>query len=96
MADPEEEPFDGPDPRTWPGNEDIWPLVTDIRIIDEVLETLNGSTAREIADPAFDEARRFLRSQAAERCSLLARVLLATYRVKLPGNGDDAPAGDNV
>lgn len=94
--EPGEEPYDGPDPRTWPGNEDIWPLVTDIRMLDEVLETLSGKTAREIADPAYDEARRFLRVQIAERCQALAHALLDTYRIQLPGDGKDGTPADSV
>lgn len=97
MADePEDEPYDGPDPRSWPGDNSIWPLVTDIRTIDEVLETLNGKAARDIRDPAFDEARQFLRTQAAERCSALSVAILRLYRIPVPGDEPADPPDGSV
>jgi hypothetical protein len=84
-SEPEEVPVhEGPEPRRWPGREDIWPLAEDLRQADAMLELLHGKVARDGMPPAFDEARSLLRAIAAERASQLAEALLSAYGVPVP------------
>ena len=84
---PEEEEtpvHDGPDPRRWPGREDIWPLAEDLRQADSMLELLDGKVARDGMPPAFDEARSLLRAIAAGCAGNLAVALLSAYGIPVP------------
>lgn len=71
--------LDGPDPRTWPGLPELWGLAEDIRVLDDIHGLLSGSVARDASSPAYDEARRFLRTAAAQRCEELSELLLGLY-----------------
>lgn len=88
--DPEETPVhDGPDPHQWPGRQDIWPLVGDLRHADEMLELLDGKVARANMPRAFDEARALVRA-IGEQCAVrLSEALLAAYQVDLPEEDAD-------
>lgn len=89
--------LDGPDPRTWPGMPEIWGLVQDIRVIDEVRAALKGEMARDLGSAAYDEARRFLEVAVAQRCDELALVLLSVYQVKTrEGKGTGASPFDGA
>jgi hypothetical protein len=84
-GDPEEVPVhEGPDPRGWPGRQDIWPLAEDLRQADAMLELLDGKVARDVPAPAFEEARSLMRAITAECAGKLAVALLAAYGVTLP------------
>jgi hypothetical protein len=92
---PEEAPADepqileGPDPRSWPGMDEIWGPVSDLRAIDAVYELLDGKVAMDGMSAAYEEARRLVRAFRAETCEQLALALLTTYNVQ---PGDDAGA----
>jgi hypothetical protein len=90
VTERQEEPVpvhEGPDPRAWPGRQDIWPLAEDLRQADAMLELLDGKVARDGMSPAFDEARAFLRSLAAAAADKLSAALLAAYGIYPDGEG---------
>lgn len=83
---PEEEvpqSFDGPDPRHWRGSPDIWGVVEDIKVIDEVLPLLNMPGGYRMS-PAHQEALRFLAAHRVQSCELLAAGILMSQGVPLP------------
>ena len=95
MSEGPEEPapvpeFDGPDPRAWPGRQDIWPLAEDLRQADAMLELLDGKVARDGMSSAFDEARAFLRRLAATAADKLSAAILAAYGIYPDGEGQFA------
>jgi hypothetical protein len=81
--------LEGPDPRTWPGREDIWGPFTDLRVIDQVAAALKGEPAMDGMSDGYEEARRFLRVLRQEACEQLSLVILSTYGV-MPGSGTGA------
>lgn len=110
-ANPEEVPVhEGPDPRKWPGREDIWPLAEDLRQADAMLELLDGKVARDGVSPAFDEARAFLRRLSATAADKLSAAILAAYGIYpdeegqfatealggFSGDGDGKGTGDHL
>ncbi len=80
--EPEVQEINGPDPRTWPGNESLWGLVTDIEMIERVTVAVEGPVAQDGMSEAYQESRRFLRSAGAACREQLALMLLAMYGVK--------------
>lgn len=84
MPDAEEEVplLDGPDPRTWPGNNDLWGLVQDLEAIDHVTGLMEGRIAQDGMSESYEEARRFLRAAGAAQREQLSLMLLSMYGVK--------------
>lgn len=86
-AEPDDGPaplHEGPDPRGWPGRDDIWPLSEDLRQAEAMLDLLDGKVARDGMPAAFEEARSLLRAIVAECAGRLAVALLSAYGVPLP------------
>lgn len=93
MTTPSTEPeepreFDGPDPRDWPANAELWGMVEDIRAIDAMLALLKGETAQDDRGPARGEARAFLTEAGYQAREVLSRMLLSLHGVEIP----DKPA----
>jgi hypothetical protein len=92
-AQPEEETpvFDGPDPRTWPGKDDIWRHAEDVRVADEVLDLLSGKVAQDGMSRAYEEARALVRHLASVSRENLAAALLDAYEVEVPEENPGLP-----
>lgn len=93
MPPEEDEPkvLEGPDPRAWPGREDVWGPVADLRVIDQVAGLLKGEVAMDGMSGAYDEARRFLRVLRAEACEQLSLAILSAYGVTPDGDAGASP-----
>lgn len=81
-AEDEPQILEGPDPRAWPGTDEVWGLVGDLRVIDQVNGLLRGDRhAMDGMSTAYDEALRLLTAFRADRCEQLALALLSIYGV---------------
>lgn len=85
--EPEVQELDGPDPRTWQGNHELWGLIQDLEALDHVSELMDGRTAQDGMSPAYEEARRFLRSAGYACREQLSLMLLSMYGIKPEGSG---------
>jgi hypothetical protein len=90
---PEEIPdLDGPDPRTWRGNDKIWRPAEDVLAADEMLKLLNGEIAQDGMSGQYEEARSLVRTIAATAREHLSVALLDAYGALVPGDEADDPA----
>jgi hypothetical protein len=95
---PEEEEevpdLDGPDPRTWRGNDKIWHPAEDVLAADEMLRILSGETAQDGMSGHYEEARALIRTIVATAREQLSVALLDAYgALVLPD--DEAPAEES-
>lgn len=85
MPQPEEDEetpvITGPDPRAWPAMREIWGLVEDLRVLDEVQDLMKGRIAQDGMSEVYEEAGRFLRASGQEIREQLSLVLLSIYGI---------------
>jgi hypothetical protein len=84
MPDEQEElqQLDGPDPRTWPSNHDIWGLVQDLSTLDHVTSQMDGGGYdQDGMSEAYYESLRLLQAFRVNRREQLALMLLSMYGV---------------
>jgi hypothetical protein len=77
--DAEEEeppPLDVPDPHQWPSITTLWAAVQDVRVAEEVLETLSGKTPQAAMSQEYREALSFVAKIVATCRENLAAQLL--------------------
>lgn len=88
--------LEGPDPRTWRGNEKIWRPAEDVLAADEMLRLLNGEIAQDGMSGQYEEARSLVRKIAATAREHLAIAVLEAYgALALPedeGAAEESPA----
>jgi hypothetical protein len=82
--------LDGPDPRTWRGNDKIWHPAENVLAADQMLALLNGEIAQDGMSQQYEEARALVRTIAATAREHLAFVILDAYGALAPD--DDTPA----
>jgi hypothetical protein len=76
--------LDGPDPRTWRGNDKIWHPAEDVLAADEMLRILSGETAQDGMSGQYEEARALMRTIAATAREQLSLALLDAYGALVP------------
>lgn len=88
--DSEPREFEGPDPRTWRGNQELWGLVENILVMDELLSLLKGIVPQRDTGPARREAIEVLSHAGYQQRELLAAVILDLMGVPVP-EGEQPP-----
>lgn len=79
--EPEEVVLEGPDPRAWPEERDIWGPVTDIEAIRRAQAALAGPGLR---DAGYPEAVSLLDQMSLQARLDLANALLKAYKAEAP------------
>lgn len=74
--------LDGPDPRSWRENGDLWGLVKDLEALDKVAELMGAEWENDGMSDAHGEACRFIQAARKERRETLALMLLSMYGIQ--------------
>lgn len=93
---PEEIPdLEGPDPRTWRGNDKIWHPAEDVLAADEMLRILSGEIAQDGMSGHYEDARQLVRTIAATAREQLSVALLDAYGALVPDEEELASPGES-